>query len=1172
MASFLDTLKDRIVVFDGAMGTNLHAQDLTVDDYGGPQFEGCPEHLLISKPEAVENVHAGFFEVGCDVVETDSFGGASIVLAEYGIAHLAYELNRKAAELAKRVASDFSTKEKPRWVAGSMGPTTKLPTLGHISFLDMKASYREQAKGLLDGGADLLIVETCQDILQTKSALAAIFEEFESSKRRVPVIAQVTIEAFGTMLMGTEIAAAYTAIEPFPIDILGMNCATGPQQMAENVRYLCQNSKFPVSVIPNAGIPENVGGHAVFKETPESLSKDLAHFARDLGVSVVGGCCGTTPAHLQAVVDAVKNVTPVNRDVPRTPASSSIFMQQPYRQDTSFLIIGERVNASGSKKMRDLLNAEDWDGLVSLAREQEREGAHVLDVNVDFVGRDGEKDMHELASRLVTNVKIPLMFDSTEWQKMEAGLQHAGGKSILNSTNYEDGEPRFLKLLDLAKKYGASVVIGTIDEQGMARAAEAKFNIAKRAYDQATEFGIPADDIFFDALALPISTGIEEDRRNALETIEAIRRIKTELPGAFSVLGVSNVSFGLSPASRIVLNSVFLHEAVAAGLDSAIVNASKIEPLNRIEETQLKVALDLIYDRREFDGDVCTYDPLVEFTKLFAGVTTRTKKKESRGETVEEKLKFHIIDGEKLGLEDNLKLALEKYSALDIINNILLEGMKVVGELFGSGQMQLPFVLQSAEAMKTAVRFLEPFMEKKGGATAKGTMVLATVKGDVHDIGKNLVDIILTNNGYKVINLGIKQTIDAILSSYEEHQADAIGMSGLLVKSTLIMKENLEVMNERNIKVPVVLGGAALTRRYVEDDLKTLYKGTLFYARDAFAGLHTMDKLMSSNGDESEHPHLAGGTQASSQPLEDSEELLAEEAKLGVRKPTRVRPVAGDTTHTTRSSVSAAAPIPNPPFLGSRVVDRIPLNNVFQFVNETALFKGQWQFKQGRKANDEYQRFVAEHVRPVYEELTARSERERLLIPKVVYGYFHCQSSGNDLIIYQDDAKTERTRFTFPRQPSGKHLCLADYFASVDSGRLDVVAFHLVTMGRRASEYSQKLFKSDNYSDYLYFHGLSVEGAEALAELWHKHIRQELGIADKDAKNLNELFRQGYQGSRFSFGYPACPNLEDQTKLFELLDPSRIDVELTEEFQLDPEQSTSAIIVHHPEARYFSIE
>src|SRR5438067_3513899 len=583
MKSFLDTLRDRIVVFDGAMGTNLHAQDLTVDDYGGPQFEGCPEHLLISKPEAVEKVHAGFLEVGCDVIETNSFGGASIVLAEYQIADMAYELNLKAAQLAKRVASDFSTKEKPRWVAGSMGPTTKLPTLGHISFKDMKASYREQARGLLDGGADLLIVETCQDLLQTKSALAAIFEEFESLKRRVPVIAQVTIEAFGTMLMGTEIGAALTAIEPFPIDVLGMNCATGPQQMTENVRYLCQNSKFFVSVIPNAGIPENVGGHAVFKETPESLSKELGHFVKDFGVNLIGGCCGTTPAHMKAVVEAVKDVTPLKRDVPRTPASSSLYMQQPYRQDTSFLIVGERVNASGSKRVRGLLDAEDWDGLVSLAREQEREGAHVLDVNVDFVGRDGVRDMHELAPRLVTNVRVPLMLDSTEWEKMEAGLQHAGGKCILNSTNYEDGEPRFRKVFELAKEYGAGLVVGTIDEEGMARTAEGKLKIARRAYEQATEeFGFPAFDIFFDPLALPISTGIEEDRRNAAETIAALRRIKQELPGCFTLLGVSNISFGLSPVSRVALHSVFLHDAVEAGLDAAIVNASKIVTLNRI--------------------------------------------------------------------------------------------------------------------------------------------------------------------------------------------------------------------------------------------------------------------------------------------------------------------------------------------------------------------------------------------------------------------------------------------------------------------------------------------------------------------------------------------------------------------------------------------------------------
>ncbi|MFY9622397.1 MAG: methionine synthase [Pyrinomonadaceae bacterium] len=1176
MKTFLETLKERIVVFDGAMGTNLQVQNLSLEDFGGLRFEGCNENLLITRPDAVENVHKAFLDVGCDVIETNSFNGTTVDFAEYDMADQTYDMNVRAATLAKRIASDYSTKDKPRWVAGSMGPGRKLPTLGHISFVDLKAAYAEQVRGLLDGGVDLLIVETCQDLLQTKAALSAIFENFKKNGRRVPVISQVTIEVFGTMLNGTEIGAALTALAPFPIDVIGMNCGTGPRHMTESIRYLCENAPLPVSVLPNAGLPSVVEGKMHYDETPETFTSQIVHFANDFGVNIVGGCCGTTPAHLKLVVEAMQAITPRSRDAKLVPAASSIYFQQPYVQDASFLIVGERVNASGSKKMRDLLNAEDWDGLVSLAKEQEREGAHILDVNVDFVGRNGEADMHELASRLVTSIKLPLMFDSTEWEKMEAGLQHAGGKCILNSTNYEDGEPRFAKVIDLAKRYGASVVIGAIDEDGMARTAEGKFKIAKRAYEQATgELSLPASDIFFDLLALPISTGIEEDRRNALETIEGIKRIKAELPGCYSILGVSNISFGLNPASRVVLNSVFLHDAVEAGLDAAIVNASKIEPLNRIGEQELKVARDLIYDRREFDGDVCTYDPLTQFTTLFENVKTKSAKKASKGETVEERLKNHIIDGEKIGLEDELKTALESYSALDIINNILLDGMKVVGDLFGSGQMQLPFVLQSAEAMKAAVRFLEPFMERKGGATSKGVMVLATVKGDVHDIGKNLVDIILTNNGYRVINLGIKQTIDTILSAHEEHKADAIGMSGLLVKSTLIMKENLEVMNERDIKVPVVLGGAALTRRYVEDDLKSLYKGTLYYARDAFAGLHTMDKLMSGDGHAAEEQARAAAAAVSGNGDQVEEEvLIGEEAKLGIRKPTRVRVSgpSGDTTHTTRSNIATDVPIPEPPFLGARVVDDIPLKDVFAYVNETALFKGQWQFKQGRKSAEEYQSIVAEHVRPVYEELKQRSEQHGLLIPKVVYGYFRCQSSGNDLIIYQDDGRTERTRFTFPRQPSGKHLCLADYFASVDSGRVDVAAFHLVTMGRRASEYSQELFKSDNYAEYLYFHGLSVEGAEALAELWHKRIREQLEIAGQDAQNLNELFRQGYQGSRFSFGYPACPNLEDQTKLFDLLDPSRIDVELTEEFQLDPEQSTSAIIIHHPEARYFSIE
>ncbi len=962
MSNFLEALKERIVVFDGAMGTSLQTQNLTVDDYGGAQFEGCPEYLLISKPSAVEKVHTSFFDVGCDVVETNSFGGTPVVLTEYGIAEMAYELNFKAAQLAKRIAADYSTTAKPRWVAGSIGPGTKLPTLGQITFNQLKTAYAEQVRGLLDGGADLLIVETCQDLLQTKSVLAAIFENFAAERRRVPVIAQVTIEIFGTMLNGTEISAALTALEPFPIDVIGMNCGTGPKHMSESIRYLCENAPLPVSVLPNAGLPQVKDGAQHYDETPESFTAQIIHFARDFGVNVVGGCCGTTPAHLQRVVEAMQHVTPKARDARLVPSASSIYSQQPYRQDASFLIVGERVNASGSKKMRDLLNVEDWDGLVSLAKEQSREGAHILDVNVDFVGRNSEKDMHELAARLSTSVTIPLMFDSTEWQKMEAGLQHAGGKCILNSTNYEDGVPRFKKVIDLAQSYGAAVVIGTIDETGMARAAEDKFQIAKRAYEHATtEYGFPAHDIFFDPLALPISTGIEEDRRNAAETIAAIKRIKAELPECLTILGVSNISFGLNPASRVVLNSVFLHEAVEAGLDAAIVNASKIVPLNRIGERESEVARDLIYDRRKFEGDICTYDPLTEFTTLFEGVTTKSAKQDVSNLPVEERLKRHIIDGEKIGLEEQLNVALENYAALDIINNILLDGMKVVGDLFGSGQMQLPFVLQSAEVMKTAVRFLEPFMEKKGGATAKGTMILATVKGDVHDIGKNLVDIILTNNGYRVINLGIKQPIENIINAFEEHGADAIGMSGLLVKSTLIMRENLEILNERAIKVPVVLGGAALNRRYVDEDLRPIYASQLFYAKDAFDGLHVMDELTGvAEGREVEgtKKRIAaaagashGNNAAADADDDDKEDLVGEDAKLGIRQPARpraVKKIAGDTTHTVRSDVNPHVAIPRAPFYASRVVEDVSLDEVFAFVNETALFKGQWQFKQGR--------------------------------------------------------------------------------------------------------------------------------------------------------------------------------------------------------------------------------
>jgi len=1067
-----------------------------------------------------------------------------------------------------------------------------------------------------------MMVETCQDLLQTKAALAAIFELFEREKVKLPVIASVTIEIFGTMLNGTEIGAALTALEPFPIDIIGMNCGTGPKHMTDSFRYLCENSPIPVSVLPNAGLPEVKDGQQHYDETPETFSVQVEHFAKDFGANVVGGCCGTTPKHLRQVIERLSSISPKNRDAKLSPSASSIYFQQPYTQDASFLIVGERVNASGSKKMRDLLDAEDWDGLVNLAKSQEKEGAHILDVNVDFVGRDGVADMHELASRLATAVKIPLMFDSTEWEKMEAGLEHAGGKSLLNSTNYEDGEERFLKVLDLAKRFGAGVVIGLIDEDGMARSFDDKVKIARRAYKHAVENGITGHDIFFDPLALPISTGIEEDRKNAVETINAIRQIREEMPDANIILGVSNISFGLSPAARVVLNSVFLHDCVEAGMNSAIVNASKILPLMRFNEHEIDTARDLIYDRRKFSGDICTYDPLGEFSTMFEGKSAQSIKPDISNLPIEEKLKHHIIDGERIGLEDSLKVALEKYPPLEIINDILLDGMKTVGDLFGSGQMQLPFVLQSAESMKAAVKFLEPFMEKVEGSS-KGVLVLATVKGDVHDIGKNLVDIILTNNGYTVVNLGIKQPIDDILRSWDETKADAIGMSGLLVKSTLIMRDNLELMNERGIKVPVILGGAALNRRYVDADLIPLYNGKLFYARDAFDGLHAMDELTTKG----EPPALAGGADVGTVDVDrtigsvppayaggsalgddvvtvvDTEDLVGEDAKLGTAAARVSVRSAGDTTHATRSETAIVEQLPRAPFYGSKVVEITDMTKVFDFINETALFKGQWQYKQGKSSKEDYAELLKTTVYPKYAEIKAQAIREKLLEAKLVYGYFPCRSSGNDLIIYHDDERTERMRFTFPRQPleqrGGKNLCLADYFkaeppasaggksvgvsnadftlnvvppADAGGSDLDVVAFQLVTMGRRASEHSAKLFKSDNYTDYLLFHGLSVESAEALAEMWHKRIREELGIAGNDAPEMTKLFHQGYQGSRYSFGYPACPNIEDQTKLFELLEPERIGVELTDEFMLDPEQSTSAIIVHHPEAKYFNIE
>ncbi|MCA2657138.1 MAG: methionine synthase [Microcystis sp. M049S2] len=1182
---FLDYLngpKHPVLVFDGAMGTSLQSQNLTAEDFGGAEYEGCNEYLVHTKPSAVAKVHEAFLAVGADVIETDTFGGTSIVLAEYDLADQAYYLNKSAAELAKACANKYSTPEKPRFVAGSMGPGTKLPTLGHIDFDTLKNAYVEQVEGLYDGGADLLLVETCQDVLQIKAALNAIEEVFQKKGQRLPLMVSVTMETMGTMLVGTEINAVVSILQPYKIDILGLNCATGPDLMKPHIKYLSENSPFIVSCIPNAGLPENVGGQAHYRLTPVELKMALMHFIEDLGVQIIGGCCGTRPDHIQALAELSQGLTPKSRHYHYEPSAASIYSTQPYIQDNSFLIVGEKLNASGSKKCRELLNVEDWDSLVSMAKAQVKEGAHILDVNVDYVGRDGVRDMHQLASRLVNNVTLPLMLDSTEWEKMEAGLKVAGGKCILNSTNYEDGEPRFYQVLDLAKKYGAGVVIGTIDEEGMGRTAEKKFQIAKRAYYGAIEYGIPPYEIFFDPLALPISTGIEEDRENGKATIEAMRRIRQELPECHILLGVSNISFGLNPAARQVLNSVFLHEAMQVGMDGAIVSANKILPLAKIEPEYQQICRDLIYDNRRFEGDICVYDPLTKLTELFAGKTTKKDPSSNANLPVEERLKQHIIDGERLGLEEALKQALQDYPPLDIINIFLLDGMKVVGELFGSGQMQLPFVLQSAQTMKAAVAFLEPFMEKKeGDNNAKGTFIIATVKGDVHDIGKNLVDIILTNNGYRVINLGIKQPVENIIEAYKEHKADCIAMSGLLVKSTAFMKENLEVFNEKGITVPVILGGAALTPKFVHDDCQKTYNGQVIYGKDAFSDLHFMDKLM---------PAKAGGQWDDSKGFlgkfaeAEKTPVVAEELKVNPDTIFTDGSVNQELVIDTRRSeaVEVDIPRPTPPFWGTKILTaaEIPIEEVFWYLDLQALFVGQWQFRKPKsQSKQEYDQFLQEKVHPILAAWKEKIVKENLLNPTLIYGYFPCQSSGNSLLIYDPESiqageKPENLQpiaiFEFPRQKSGRRLCIADFFAPQESGIIDAFPMQAVTVGEIATEYAKSLFDANEYTEYLYYHGMAVQTAEAMAEWTHTRIRRELGFAEFDPDNIRDILQQRYQGSRYSFGYPACPNIQDQYKQLDLLGCDRIGMYMDESEQLYPEQSTTAIITYHPTAKYFS--
>ena len=1154
MKDYLARINEKVLIYDGATGTNLQLLGLSSDDFGGPELEGCNEALVLSRPDVITALHDSFLKVGVDAIETDTFGAFPIVLAEYGIADKAYDINLKAARLAREVASSYGSASEPKFVAGSVGPGTKFPSLGQITFNQLRDAYQIQAEALIDGGVDLILIETVFDLLSAKAAIIAARRAMAKIGRQVPIQTQVTIELTGRMLPGTEIGAALTSLDAMKVDVIGINCATGPAEMSEHLRHLTAHSRTPVSCLPNAGLPSVVDGKMHYDLTPDELASYHSRFITELGVRVVGGCCGTTPEHLRKVVEVCADLEPAKHPVDFEPSIASLYSSVSLKQENAYLAIGERTNANGSKRFREAMLSSDWETCIEMAKDQVKEGSHAIDVCVDYTGADGVADMNQIASRFATQSSLPLVLDSTEAQVIETGLQWLGGKPILNSVNLEDGDSPGTRLdlfLTLAQEYGAAVICTCIDQQGQARTSEWKLRAAKSIYEIAiNRYGLEPHDLIFDPLALPLTTGMEESRKDGIETIDAIRAIKRELPGVFTVLGLSNTSFGLNPAARHVLNSVFLDECIKAGLDAAIAHPARIIPLAKIPEDQKKVCLDLIYDRRTSD-----YDPLNELIRIFEGVEITSQEAVDLS-TLEigERLTRRIIDGNRTGLESDLNQALEDgYGALEIINSFLLDGMRTVGDLFGSGQMQLPFVLSSAETMKTAVNHLEPYMEKKD-IGSKGTVVLATVKGDVHDIGKNLVDIIFTNNGYRVFNLGIKVSVGEMIQKAIEAQADAIGMSGLLVKSTLIMRENLQELNARGLEnIPVILGGAALTRTYVEKDLRQVYKGRLFYGKDAFEGLRTMDRLIELKEKGLEDPDF--GRTISERKLPKKRSERDSELEPGQKPPMRSPEVATDNR------------IFVPPFIGSEVVKGISLDSIVEYLNETALFRNQWGFRPNSGEPDPE---FKERIRPVLREQFNKAKAEQLLIPQVVYGYYPVGSLENDLVVFADvERRKEISRFTFPRQKKEPYLCISDFFRPVDSPDTDYAAFHIVTMGHKASEVTARYFAENQYQKYLLLHGLSVEMTEALAEYWHHRIRTEWGFVDEDGPTLTGLFRQQYRGGRYSWGYPACPNLEDNATVAKLLEAGRIGVEVSEGFQLHPEQTTSAIICHHPQAKYF---
>ncbi|MCC6469148.1 MAG: methionine synthase [Alphaproteobacteria bacterium] len=1165
MAALLDLLAERVLLCDGAMGSRMQALDLDVArDYLGQ--ENCTEILNRSRPDLVRDIHRGYFDAGADIVETNTFGGSPITLAEFGLKDEARALNRAAALLAREAAEDAGRRGRKRFVLGSVGPGTKLPSLGHIDYQTLEDALAVQCAGLIDGAVDAILIETCQDPLYIKAAVNGAKRARAEAGTATPIMVQMTVETTGTLLVGTDIAAAATVGHALDVAAMGLNCATGPREMAEHVKWLAENWTGPITVMPNAGLPELVDGRTHYPLNPEEMTKWLERFVAEDGVGLIGGCCGTTAAHIGALDVMLRRRSadgwrpaPVARSAKWTPSIASLYGQVSLRQENAYLSIGERCNANGSKKFREMQEKGDWQGCVEMGREQVREGSHALDVCTAFVGRDEVKEMAEVVSRMRGSVNAPLVIDSTELNVLESTLKLYGGKAILNSINFEDGEEPAERRLQLARRFGAAVVALTIDEKGMAKSADEKLRIARRLHDFACDkHGLPASDLLFDPLTFTICTGNEDDRKLGLWTLEAIERIAKELPESQIILGLSNISFGLKPAARHVLNSVFLDHALKRGMTGAIVHVSKIAPLHKIPEHEVRVAEDLIFDRRR-EG----YDPLQEFIALFKDRREEATAKRKRAETVEERLKERIVDGERQGLADDLAQAMTVHKPLDIINTFLLDGMKVVGELFGAGKMQLPFVLQSAETMKAAVAYLEPFMEKVEGS-AKGTVVLATVKGDVHDIGKNLVDIILTNNGFRVVNLGIKQPIDAILRAAAEHKADAIGMSGLLVKSTVVMKDNLQEMTRQGVSTPVLLGGAALTRRYVENDCVQSYGcGRVAYAGDAFDGLDLATKVVEGRFD----THLESRQAANQNKVQNTRRTL------GKATDAAIRPVDAEETRIRRSELGLGVDVPVPPFWGPRVIDHAPIRALLPYLNDRMLYQFHWGYRKDGRTLEQYMEWARRELRPVLKRMIDVCEQQDILRPKAVYGYWKAAAEGNDVIVYDLDGTTVLARFSLPRQAREDGLCIADFFrdASLGPDRRDVIGFQIATVGQHASNVAREWFADNRYQDYLYLHGLGVEMAEAMAEYVHTRIRAELGFSQEDARDMEALLRQHYRGSRYSFGYPACPRLEDQEPILRLMGAERIGVSLSDEFQLHPEQSTSAIVVHHPRAKYFSV-